>query len=322
MSTVAADLAREQKRVRAGTTAFRLGRSELGRIWNLGGLNFWQLTTKVVHGINEDDLFGRASELAFNFLLALFPLLLFILALFGLFASRSLQLQSSLLSYFADFLPPGAFQLFQEVTVELATTAANGKLTLGIVLALWFGSGGMSSMISTLNAAYRVHESRSWIKIRVIALGLTLAISILLLTALFMVLVGGQVMDWIGAKLHLMSIIVIVGKGLQWPAAVFFVILSFSLIYYCGPSLGKRHWSWSTPGSMFGAFLWLAASAGFRVYLHFFNTYTETYGSLGAVMILVVWLYVTALAFLIGGEINAEIGRAAIVRAGTPRAED
>ena len=84
---------------------------QLESIWKLGGLTFWELTSKVVHGINEDDLLGRASELAFNFLLALFPLLLFIIALFGLFASRSFQLQSSLLSYFADFLPPGAFCL-------------------------------------------------------------------------------------------------------------------------------------------------------------------------------------------------------------------
>jgi membrane protein len=284
---------------------------QLESIWKLGGLNFWQLTSKVVVGINGDDLAGRASELAFNFLLALFPFLLFLLALFGLFASRSVELQSSLLSYFADFLPSGAFQLLAEMTVELATTTASSKLTLGIVLALWFASGGTSSMISTLNAAYRVRESRSWFKIRAIALALTIAISILLLTASFIVLVGGHAVDWIGAKLHLLSVIVLVGKALQWPAALFFVVLSFSLIYYCGPSLGKRRWYWNTPGSMVGALIWLAASVGFRVYVHFFNTYTETYGSLGTLMILVVWLYATGLAFLIGGEINAEIARAA-----------
>jgi membrane protein len=282
---------------------------QLGTIWNLGRLTFWQLAKRVARGIDENDLLGRASELAFNFLLAFFPLLLFMLALFGLFASRSSQLQTGLLFYFADILPPGAFQLLTTITTELATTAAGGKLTLGIVLALWFASGGMSSMISTLNAAYRVRESRSWFKLRVIAVGLTVAISILLLTALLIVLAGEHVADWIGAKLHLMSTVVIVWKGMQWVAAVFFVVLSFSLIYYCGPTLGKHRWSWGTPGSMFGAFLWLAASAGFRAYLHFFNTYTETYGSLGALMILVVWLYVTGLAFLIGGLIDAEIER-------------
>jgi membrane protein len=283
-----------------------------GSIWKLGGLTLWQLTRRVVRRLGEDNLVGRASELAFNFLLALFPLLLFMLALFGLFASRSSQLQSGLLSYFADFLPPGAFQLLKEIVIELATSAAGGKLTLGIVLALWFASGGMSSMISILNAAYQVHESRSWLKVQLIALGLTIAISILLLIALFIVLAGGHVADWIGAKLHLMPEVVIAWDVVQWIAAVCFVVLSFSLVYYCGPTLGRRHWYSATPGSIFGAVLWLAASTGFRAYLHFFNTYTETYGSLGTMMILVIWLYVVGLAFLIGGLINAETERAAL----------
>jgi membrane protein len=287
---------------------------QLDSIWKLGGLTFWKLTTKVLHGIVEDDLFGRASELAFSFLLALFPSLLFMLVIFAQFASRSSQLQSTLLSYFAHFLPPTAFLLLSGVTNELGRNASSGKFTFDIVfdvvLALWFGSGGMSSMIFTLNAAYRVCESRSWFRIRLISLGLTIAISVLLLTALLILLAGGNLVDWIGVKFHLRSIVVIVWKGLQLAAAVLFVIVSCSMIYYYGPSLGKRNWYWSTPGSMFGAFLWLAASLGFRIYLHFLNTYPATYGSLEAVMILVIWLYITGLAFLIGGEINAQIERA------------
>jgi membrane protein len=280
-------------------------------IWKLGGLTFWQLTRRMVHGIGEDDLFGRASELAYNFLLALFPLLLFMLTLFGLFA-RSIELQSSLLSYFADFLPPLAFQLLKAITLEMAANATGSKLTFGIVLTLWFASGGMSSMISTLDAVYHVRESRSWFRGRVIALGLTIAISILLLTSLFIVLAGGYFSDWIAMKLHLTSIVVIAWKGLQWVAVVLFLTLSFSLIYYFGPSQEQRRWHWITPGSIFGEFLWLVASVGLRVYLHFFNTYTATYGSLAAIMILLVWLYITGLAFLIGGEINAQIERAPI----------
>ena len=291
---------------RAGPTA-ELGTS----IWKLGGLTFWQLTKRVLHAVDEHDLLDYASGLAFNFLLALFPLLLFILALFGLFASRSSELQTSLLSYFSDFLPPSAFQLLNGTMNELAKTASGGKATFGIVLALWIGSGGISSMISTLNGAYRARESRSWLRVRATAVGLTIAISILLLAALFILLAGGQIVDWLGLKLNLGSAVVIAWKGMQWLAAAVFAIVSFWMVYYCGPSLGRRHWYWSMPGSIFGAFLWLASSVGFRVYLHFFNTYTATYASLGAVMILLVWLYVTGLAFLVGGEINAEIERAA-----------
>lgn len=280
---------------------------QLESTWKLGGLTFWQLVRRVVHGIQEDDLFGRASELAYNFLLALFPLLLFLLTLFGLFASRSSELQNSLLSYFADFLPPSAFQLLKAVTIEMAANATSGKLTFGIVLTLWFASGGTSSMISTLDSIYHVRKSRGWFRGRVIALGLTIAILILLITSLFIVLVGENFTDWIGMRLHLKSIVVIAWKGLQWIAVVLFLTLSFSLIYYFGPSLEQRKWHWITPGSIFGGCLWLAASAGLRVYLHFFNTYTATYGSLAAMMILLVWLYVTGLSFLIGGEINAQI---------------
>jgi membrane protein len=166
-------------------------------------------------------------------------------------------------------------------------------------------------MISALHLAYRTEETRSWFKIRAIANVLTLLMSALLLTALLLVLVSGHVFDWIGARLRLEPIVVELGKILQWPAAIVFVMLSYLLLYYAGPTLIGRRWHWVTPGSAFGTLLWFVASLGFRGYLHFFNTYSTTYGSLGAVMILLVWLYVSGLAFLIGGEINAEIERAA-----------
>lgn len=282
-------------------------------IWRLGGRGSWQLTKVVIRRVNKDDLLGRASELAFNFLLALIPLLVFMLALFGIFASHSYELQSSLLYYVSQFVPPPAFQLLRATMIELAGNATSGKVTLGIVLVLWFASGGMSSMISTLNAAYHVQESRSWLKIRAIALGLTIVISLLLLTSLLIVLVGSHFVDLIGTRIRLSAVVVIVWKGLQWAAVALFVTLSFSLIYYCGPTLGgRRRWHWSTPGSVFGGFLWMTASLGFRLYLHFLNTYTAVYGSLGAVMILLVWLYVTGLALLVGGTINAEVASLAM----------
>jgi membrane protein len=288
-------------------------RQHFKSIWKLGGLTPWQLARSVAREIDHDDLLGRASGLAFNFLLALFPLILFMLALFGLFASRSSQLVNQLLDYFADLLPSAAFQLLQTTTNQLATNPTSGKLTLGIVLALWFASGGIASMISSLNVVYRVRETRSWFKVRTMALGLTLAISILLFLALVMVLLGGHLVDWVAGKIYLGSTIVFIWKALEWPTALLFVIVSFSAIYYFGPDLAEQHWHWITPGSLFGVFLWFAASAIFRGYLHFFNTYDATYGSLGAVMILLVWLYVAGSAFLIGGEINAEIERAASV---------
>ena len=166
-------------------------------------------------------------------------------------------------------------------------------------------------MITSLNSAYHAHETRPWFKVRAIAIGLSLLISILLLAILFIVLAGNHFVAGFATGFPLHPIVVQVWNAIQWAAAILFVTTSCSLIYYCGPDLKQRGgWQWFPPGSAFGAFVWLVASFGFRTYLHFFNNYSASYGSLGAAMILLVWLYVSGLAYLIGGEINAEIGRA------------
>ena len=233
------------------------------------------------------------------------------MTLFGLFASYSVELQNNLFSFFADFLPSAAFQLLARVATEVAAHASHGKLTFGVVSSLWCVSSSICSMISALNAARHVREARSWFKVRAVALELSLLVSILLVAALFMVLIGSRFVGWLGAGLRLHPLVVLAWKAIQWPAAVFFVALSCSLIYYCGPDLKeRRRWQWFTPGAAFGGFIWLGASFGFRIYMHFFDNYSVSYGSLGVVMILLVWLYVTGLACLIGAEINAGIEHA------------
>ncbi len=293
------------------TTAVSSTSKRVASVWKLGGLTPWQLSRNVFRNIAANNLLGLASDLAFNFIFALFPLILLMVTLFGVFASSRVELQTDFLAYFGDFLPPAAFALLKTTALELSANASGGKVTFGIVFVLWFASGGVSSMISALNLAYRVRETRSWFNVRLIALGLTLLISILLLTALLIVLVSGHFVDWLGLELHIQPAIVLIWKTIQWPAAILFVVLSYSVIYYCGPDLKQPRWLWITPGSAFGAILWLLASFAFRIYLHFFNTYNAEYGSLGGVMILLAWLYVAGFAFLIGGEINAEIERAA-----------
>ena len=280
-------------------------------LWNLGGLARGQLVRTAFDQIIADNVFGRAGELAFNFLFALFPLIFLMMTLFGLFASHSVELENDLLSFFADFLPPTAFQLLKRVVSELATHASHGKLVFGVVSSLWCISAAIRSMISFLNFVHHVRETRPWFKVCAITLWLSLLISILLLTALFMVLIGSRFAGWAGAGLRLHPMIVLVWKGIQRPAAILFASISSSLIYYWGPDLKvRRPWQWFTPGSAIAGFIWLVASFGFRIYLHFVNNYSASYGSLGAVMILLVWLYVTGLACLIGAEINAEIERA------------
>lgn len=258
----------------------------------------------------ENELFERASGLAFDFLFALLPLLFILIAVFSLFAPHSTQLRNSLLTYFADFLPPMASQLLDRVAGELAVNHSGEKLFIGFILGLWFNSGGVAAMIASLNTAYRLRESRSWFKVRGVALGLALAISVLLILALGLVLVSGDVFDWIGNELAMASAMVVISKVLQWPTAMLFVLISDGLILRFGPNRRTKRWQWFTPGAVFAATLWMVASAGFRFYLRYVNNYPVIFGSLGAAAILLVWLYVSGLSFLIGGEINASIERA------------
>ena len=278
-------------------------------IWTLGGLPFRQFLKKVFAGINNDDLIERAGDLAFNFVLALFPLMIFLLAVLGLTA-RGGTLRTHLFSYFSSVLPPAAAQLVNHTMQQVMRNATNAKVLYGIVLSLWFASGGMTSMISGLNGVYEVKEERSWFKVRAVALALTIAIAILVIVALVVVLAGGYLANLVGNQLSLHSLVVI-WKIAEWPVAITFITFSFSLIYYFAPDLHEQHWYWITPGSVVGVVLWIGASFAFRAYLHFFNSYSRTYGSLGAVMILLMWLYVTGFAFLVGGEINAQIEHAA-----------
>jgi membrane protein len=156
--------------------------------------------------------------------------------------------------------------------------------------------------------------------VRLRAIALTVTISVLITFALLIVLYGGSIAELVGAKLNLADIAVFTWKVAEWLVALAFVIMAFALIYYYGPDLKEQHWYWITPGSLAGVVLWLAVSFGFRVYLHFFNSYSKSYGSLGAVIILMFWFYVTGFAFLIGGEINSEIEHAAAAH-GHPEAK-
>ena len=284
---------------------------QVSSVWDLGGLGWRELGRRSWGGINQNDLLNRAYELAYNFLLALFPLLIFVLALLGLFAAKGFGLQSNLFFYLNHALPPAAYRLVTNTMHEVIPNSSGGKLTFGLLFALYSGSGGMTQLMSTLNAAYEVHEGRSWIKVHLISLGLTIAMSTLSILALFLVFGGGRLLTLLGQTLGLHAIFLVLGTVLQWMLALTFVVLAFAVIYYFAPDVKERHWYWITPGSVLGVLVWAAASATLRAYLHFFNSYSQTYGSLGAVMILMLWFYITGLAFLVGAQINSTIEHAA-----------
>ena len=283
----------------------------LTSIWQLGGLPWRELARRVWGGTDQNDLINRAYELAYNFLLALFPLLFFLIALTGTFASESIKLRNDLFGYLQLMLPPSAFQLVAHTLHEIIANSGGGKLTFGLLFALYSGSAGMTQLMSTLNAAYEVRERRSWLRVHLISLGLTLGMSILIVAALLLVLAGGQLVEWFGPSMGWNPLVFVAIKVLGWILALAFVVFGFATVYYLAPDVEEQRWYWITPGSVVGVALWAIVSAGLRAYLHFFNTYTKSYGSLGAVMILMLWFYATGLAILVGGQINATIEHAA-----------
>lgn len=284
---------------------------QIKSLWALGGLTWRELLRRVWGGINRNDLINRAYELAYNFLLAVFPMLLFMLGLLGLLASEGSQLRANLFYYFQLVLPPTAYQLLVTTIREVTPSSTGGKLTFGLLFALYSGSAGMTQLMSTLNAAYEVREERSWLRVHLISLALTLAMAILLIAALFLVLAGGQVVASAGKALGFNEAAWVTVKVLQWLFALGFVVFAFAAIYYFAPNVHEQHWYWITPGSVVGVAMWAIASIAMRVYLHFFDSYSKTYGSLGAVIILMLWFYLTGLSFLIGSQINATIEHAA-----------
>lgn len=288
--------------------------------WELGGLTWKELATRVWTEINDDDVFGRAAQLSYYFLLALFPLLIFLTTLLGYFAEAGSELRTNMLEYLGSVVPREAYKLINDTVTEISEGAGGGKLSFGILATLWTASNGMGAISSTLNIAYGVKESRSWWKVRLVAIGLTLALAVLIVTALVLVLYGHDIAEAVANNFGLGAAFTITWKIIQWPIVLAFVLVAFGLIYYFAPDLKDQSWQWVTPGAAVGVALWLLVSFAFNIYLDNFGSYNAAYGSLGAVIILMLWFYLTGAAVLIGGEINSEIESAAAER-GAPDAK-
>ena len=274
-------------------------------------LNIKRLARHVWGEITDDDVFGDAAKLAYYFLLALFPLLIFLTSLIGLVIGSGTGLRHALFRYLSQIMPSSAFELIDKTMLEVSSASGAGKLSFGLLAALWASASGVGAMMESLNSAYDATETRSWWKKRLVALVLTIALAILIIGAVIVIFGGSKIAEHLGASYGFSDAFVLTWKILQWPIALIFMLLAFALIYYFAPDVRDQDWKWISPGSAIGVVLWLAVSFAFKGYLHFFDSYSKTYGSLGAVIVLMLWLYLTAAAVLIGGEINAEIENAA-----------
>jgi membrane protein len=282
-------------------------------LWWLGGLTPWQLAKRVWREIIEDEVFTRSAALAYYFFSSLIPMLFFLMAVLGIFAGLSGHLRATLLNYFSRVAPPEAFSLIEKALTEINRSSSGLKLFFGLAFSLWAGAGGMSSIMDALNRCYHLKESRPYWKRMLVALALTVAIAGLAVCALVIVLYGGSIAHLVGRYTGLSHQAVLMWEIVQFLLALFFLLSAFALIYYRAPD-GKQEWRWITSGSLAGVALWVGVSLLFRLYLQFYNRYSKTYGSLGAVIVLLLWLYITGLSILVGGEINSEIENAAAER--------
>lgn len=289
--------------------------SPVRNLWKLEGLPAGTVVKRIWKSILQDHLFGHAAELGFYFLFALFPTLLCASSILGLAARSAHQIYDNLLHYLALVIPTSALGTVLNTFNETAASASSGKISFGLMAAIWSASVGISAVQETLNGVYKLIERRSYIKARVQAIGLTIILIVTMSLCLSSMFAGDFAVAWIHHTVRdaFVSSALAMGARLAgWILAMVFLALSFDLTYYWAPDFRQRRWHWITPGCAIGMFGWLIASLGLRIYLHFFNTYSVTYGSLGAVIILLTWFYITGLMLLLGAEINSEIEAAAV----------
>jgi membrane protein len=279
--------------------------------WNLGGLSLRELGRRVWRELGEDDVTDRGAALAYYFLFALFPTLLFLTALLGM--SPLPGLMDALIAYADKALPPAAASLVKHTLDEIRAGARGGLLSLGVLAALWSGSNGMASIMTALNIAYDVKDGRPWWKRRGLAVLLTLGFGLLIMIALVLLVFGPMLGQAIAAGLGLGNVFALAWRILSVPVVALCALAGIALVYYLAPAVEQR-WRWVTPGSVVALVLWLAMSFGLRQYVSRFANYTATYGSIGGVILLMLWLYLTGVVLLVGAEINAEIEHAAAKR--------
>jgi membrane protein len=279
--------------------------------WNLGGLTVRELAARVWDQISKDEVLDRAAALTYYFLFALFPALLFMTSLLGMLPVAGLM--DRLIAYAEQAMPGDAASLVRRTLTEIQEGARGGLLSFGALAALWASSNGMASVMTALNVAYDVPDARPWWKRRGLAVLLTLGFAVFIVGALVLIVFGPRIGESLADRLGLGAVFAFAWNLVNVPVVIFFVLLGFALVYYFAPA-AKQHWYWVTPGSAVALVLLLAMSYGLRLYVTNFADYGATYGSIGGVILLMLWLYLTGIALLIGAEINAEIEQAAAER--------
>ena len=254
-----------------------------------------------------DNILALAAQLAYYFFFALFPTLLFLVALASYFPIENLV--DDIFARLGGLLPPEALRLITDQLTKISSGQDTGLMTLGVLFAVASSSAAMVAIIETLNRAYDIEDARPWWRVRLTAILLTISVAIFILVSFALILVGPMIATRLADGFGLGPLFEWTWKILQWPLVFAMVSVAVALIYYFAPD-ADQDWVWLTPGAVTATILWLLASLGFKYYVANWGNYTETYGLIGAVMILLLWFYISGLVILIGAEMNAEIEHA------------
>lgn len=270
---------------------------------DLRGLPLHRVLVRTVKEFLDDEMSTYASALAYQALFSLFPFLLFLIALIGFLHLPDffswLRLQSELV------LPPQALEQVNPVIDQLQQSKG-GLLSVGIVIALWTASAGVRLMMSAMNAAYDVPEGRPAWKRMPLSIIYTVGLAGMLLVAAALMVLGPQVMEWIAAQVGMQEFIVTLWTVLRWPVIVILLMVAVAVIYYVMPDV-KQEFRFITPGSVLAVVVWIVASLGFAYYVKTFADYNAMYGSIGAIIVLLLYFYISAAVLLLGAEMNAVI---------------
>ena len=267
---------------------------------------FTELIKRTAREIVDDNCLGLAAQLAFYFFLAVFPALLFLVALVGFLPSQ--RALDNMIAGLASVAPGEVIQIIRSQRDQLTSRGSGSLLTIGILGALWSSSAAVMAIVDTLNRAYDIEEGRPWWKVRLLAIGLTVALAVFLLIAFTLIVAGPAIAEWLDGLLG-GGIFVTVWRVVYWPFVFLMVVVVIDLVYCFAPDADSE-WVWISPGSLLATLLWVGASVGFRFYIGRFGTYNATYGTIGAVIVLLLWFYLTGFSILMGAELNAEIDHA------------
>lgn len=257
-----------------------------------------------------------AAALSYSMLFALFPFLIFFVALLGFLHIPGFF--DWLLEQANTALPADAYQRLQDVVGQIQNQPRGGLLSFGIISAIWASSSGIRSLMNALNVAYDVTETRPMWRRYALSIGYTLGIAVLLIAGAALMLLGPQAMEWIADQAGMGDWFVTVWTWLRWPVLVILLVIVAAIVYYISPNVEQR-FRLISPGAVVAVAVWVIASYGFSLYVSRFASYDATYGSLGGVVVLLFYFFISSAVLLLGAEINAELHHAA---AGEPTAQD